>query len=490
MKRDELIGFAKNSEFDVLILGGGISGARIYSELCDRGYKTILLDKGDFACGTSQASGMMVWGGLLYLKSLDFKTVYKLCKARDSMIQALPDCVGSQTFRYMPSQSGGRSRTLVYFALLLYWLIGSRKRQLPRGEANFPERSLLNDHLFRKSLLYEEAFLNFSDCRFVLNWLMAWQSENTVPLNYCSVGDKKFKDNKWHLGVRDKVSNENFEFKAKYIVNATGVWTDKVNADFKIDSDYKHIFSKGVYINLPRPAEHKNSMIFEMGQNGDSQSYVPWGPVSMWGPTETTVKSLEGSFKADKADIDFLLNMANKNLKKDYAVSDVVSVRTGVRPLAVKTGFNKKVYPLNLSRKYLINKFEHKNFLSIYGGKLTSSGLLAEEVSDLLSRFLKKGKNQVVQKSPDDFISFPGIQDSIPSPQWCRDNEACHTLEDYLRRRTNISQWIANEGFGKRFEHGHILKSFHAVFTNDGDCYQKYSNSVKSNNKKMMQECS
>ena len=481
MKREELINNTNCSDFDVTVIGGGISGARIYSELCSRGYRVLLIDKGDFGCGTSQASGMMIWGGLLYLKNLDFKTVYKLSKARDGMLAKFPDMVDSRSFRYMPCQTGGRNRMFVYWALVLYWLLGSRKRHFPKGEKEYSELKLVNSDQFKKSLTYEEAFLNLSDCRFVLHWLMAWQSERTIPLNYCSVKQSSYKDNHWHLSIKDGLHNKEFECKSKFIVNAAGVWTDTVNSEFEVESIYRHRFSKGVYLNLPKPSEHLKTLIFEMGLHGDSLTYVPWGPVSMWGPTETPVENLTDAFIPDKNDIQFLLDSANKNLRRKFGISDIVSVRTGVRPLAVKKGFNKKVYPLNLSRKHLINKSTSKNFLSIYGGKLTSCGIIADEVAHYLTPHIKKtAENKIEFIQPNNLIHFPKIKEELPSPEWCKKHEACHTLEDYLRRRTNISQWVANEGFGRNMENETLLKSMAETFTPSGKQFQNHLSNVNN----------
>ena len=92
---------ARTEQFDVAIVGGGINGACLYDALCKKGYRTILLDKGDFACGSSQASGMMIWGGLLYLKNFDVASVYKFSKARDKMIGTYYDSISPRSFTKM-----------------------------------------------------------------------------------------------------------------------------------------------------------------------------------------------------------------------------------------------------------------------------------------------------------------------------------------------------------------------------------------------------
>ena len=471
------------NHFDVTIIGGGISGASLYYELCSQGYKVLLIDKGDFGCGTSQASGMMIWGGLLYLKNLDFKTVAKLCSARDQMLVDFPHIVAPCNFRYLPCSKGGRHRFFVYAALILYWLMGSRNRLFPCSEKEFSELELIKKEKFKDSLLYEEAFLRLSDFRFVLSWLTPWNSDRTQALNYCKIENATFLNNKWHIDFEDKLTNRQLSCSSQFIVNAAGIWTDEVNLKLGIESPYKHIFSKGVYLNLPRPDRHLVPLIFEMGQQGDSQSYVPWGQVSMWGPTETTINDFRSGFIPVEDDINFLLDMANSNLKRQYKINDIISLRCGVRPLAVKNGFNKEVYSLNLSRKHLIHKNDRMNFLALYGGKLTSCRLLAKEVVNLIESEIQATKNTPIAHKYKTSYTFPGLEKSMPSPRWCFDFESCYTLEDYLRRRTNIAQWVPNGGFGRNWENKSYLleisKTFHHA--KGEQIFNIYYNKVKNN---------
>ena len=122
--------YIKNSIFDFVVVGGGINGASIYNRLCRSGYKVLLIDKGDFACGTSQSSGMMIWGGLLYLRNFHIGSVYHLSKARDEMIKKMKSLVSPCYFRYFPT--GGKiNKNFIYSGLYLYWLLGHCNRKRP-----------------------------------------------------------------------------------------------------------------------------------------------------------------------------------------------------------------------------------------------------------------------------------------------------------------------------------------------------------------------
>src|SRR3989442_10025002 len=125
--------------FDVAVLGGGVTGACIYHHLSRRGYRVLLLDKGDFASGTSQASGMTIWGGLLYLRNLDLRSVVRLSKDREGLARDMPAWVRPQSFRFVPSSDSVWRGRLVHAALYLYWGLGLFRRRRPRREPVFEE---------------------------------------------------------------------------------------------------------------------------------------------------------------------------------------------------------------------------------------------------------------------------------------------------------------------------------------------------------------
>ena len=139
-KRDYRWSQLNNSDFDVVIVGGGISGASLFARMASEGYKTLLIDKGDFGSATSQASGMMIWGGLLYLKSLDFRTVLSLCRDRDVLISGCPSRIRSQYFYYFPLRRGWQYTPLVKGGLDFYRLLGGMRRARNYKEKNRTKR--------------------------------------------------------------------------------------------------------------------------------------------------------------------------------------------------------------------------------------------------------------------------------------------------------------------------------------------------------------
>ncbi len=449
--------------FDVAILGGGINGACLYHFLTQKGYKVLLCDKEDFGSGTSQTSGMMVWGGLLYLRTLDLKTVITLSRCRDKMIRELDHYVSPKRYRFIPSRQGEFGPGLLQAALHFYWLLGLFRRESPRIEKNFEERSLLKPGRHRPSVTYEEAVLKTSDCRFTLEWLTRNSSPESAALNYCGTyGEFSKKDRLWHLGLEDRLACRKTIVQARYIANCAGVWTDRINEQFGIQTPYRHALSKGVYIGIDRPARLDSLMIFEMGENRDVLTLVPWGPVALWGPTETFPRDIEDGFSPEPPDVRFLLDSINSHFKSGIEKSRIVSLRCGIRPLVVEKDYIQNGYPLDLSRRQIVFQDPEVPWLSSYGGKITGCREMAEKISHYIQKYVPPSlpaseSEQYVTGAEEEKIEWPGLRERVPSPAWCAMYESCCTLEDYLRRRTNISQWVPREGLGRNNEYAPAL---------------------------------
>lgn len=472
--------------FDVAIIGGGITGAALYHQLCERGYKVLLLDKGDFACGSSQSSGMMVWGGVLYLRRFDIASVLRFSHARDQLLRDYPALATPEFFRYLPPSRNTLWRYLVLSSLYAYWLFGCFNRKPPMMESSFEEQSLLDPDRLSYALKYEEGFLKDSDSRFVLQWITPHQSFDQVPLNYCGVDSGAFNESRrrWSIHLKDNLSGEKTIAMTNCVVNCAGVWTDEVNRRFGIETPFRHVLSKGVYLSFSRPKEHRKPLAFEMGEHGDVLTYVPWGPISLWGPTETLVSSIDEGFSVTPNDIRFLLHHAARRLQIPISFQDVVSLRCGVRPLAVRKSYHRRRYPLTLSRKHHIFTDPNLPWISFFGGKLTNCMSIAHAIERKIIRMIglsKPGRRSIMERpKPLERTSFPGLSVALPSPSWCRRYEFCQTLEDYLRRRTNIAQWIPREGLGRKNENlPQLFRIALDLYENDSSTAWKATNQYR-----------
>jgi len=454
----------KSTSFDILILGGGISGACLFQHLSAAGYRVLIIDKGDFACATSQSSAMMIWGGLLYLKDLRFPTVWRLCESRDRLVREKASWVRPQQFRYLVSQKGRRGGLLMNAALHGYWAMGRCRGARPKQSHSFPETGFLRSEAFANSFLYEEAVVEASDSRFALRWILEGQAENAVALNYCAPLEAQFKhgSGEWNLTLQDQLdAHRQSEVRARVIVNCTGPWTDRVNMQFGFQTPFKHVFSKGVFIGLPRFPNHESPLIMDVGDAGDCMSLIPWGPISLWGPTESANTELADASTIKPADISYLLKELNGFLAEPKSVDDIISVRNGVRALVVNTNSKTNDSTLRLSRKFEVFSDPDRPWISVYGGKLTGCVRLAQIATAKIRRLIgdrsKPRRRNTVESGGVEKTNYPGLSLSVPTLRWCVNRELCCTLEDYLRRRTNIAQWIPRGGLGRHNENRKYL---------------------------------
>jgi glycerol-3-phosphate dehydrogenase len=457
-----------HSIFDVAVVGAGIGGASVYHRLCREGYRVLLVDKRDFAGGTSQSSAMMVWGGLLYLAQRDFATVRHFCQSRDRMLRQLPDWVRLCPNRYVPTTDPGRRGWMVLLGLYSYWAFGGFRRARPRLERKFPERAFLRRERLRPTLVYEEATVEPSDARFVLHWILSTAGGESVAVNYCALAGGRWDapTRTWHLELRDELTGREAVARARWVVNAAGVWTDEVNRRFDIESPYKHIFGKGVFVGLGRDHRHATPLTFENRNDGDCMTLIPWGPIALWGPTETVVTDLCRGFAPEPEDVRFLLGELNRHLARPARVEDIVSLRCGVRPLAVPRSYEAGRLTLNISRRQVIVENGRVPWTSLYGGKLTGCVALAESLAARLGRCLgptgRRERSNDTQ--PMESGNFPGLDQPVLSARQAIEREMCWTLDDYLRRRTNIAQWVPRGGLGRGDEHLAHLEELAALF--------------------------
>ncbi len=464
----------KSTSFDVLILGGGISGACLFHHLSAAGYHVVIADKGDFASATSQSSAMMIWGGLLYLKDLRFSTVWRLCGSRDLLVKDKANWVRPQQFRYLVSHKGHRGGLLMSTALHGYWVMGKCKGARPRRSAVFPETGFLKSGTFANSFVYEEAVVDTSDSRFALRWILEGQTENAVALNYCAPLEASFDETAghWRLLMQGQLAKHlQSEVTARVIVNCTGPWTDQVNRQFGFDSPFKHVFSKGVFIGLPRLPDHKLPLIMDVGDAGDCMSLIPWGPISLWGPTEAANAELSDASSIEPADISYLLKELNKFLKEPKSVADIISIRNGVRSLVVDKNAGANESTLSLSRKFEVYGDPDRPWISVYGGKLTGCVRLARMATAKIRRLIgarpTPARRTIEQGRPEQTM-YPGLSKAVPTLRWSVNRELCCTLDDYLRRRTNIAQWVPRGGLGRNNENRGYLTEISAELPDVG----------------------
>ncbi|QBG49075.1 glycerol-3-phosphate dehydrogenase/oxidase [Verrucomicrobia bacterium S94] len=388
--RTACIDRARNDVQDCLIIGAGINGAVSAASLAARGLKVTVIDKNDFASCTSQESSNLVWGGIKYLENYEFALVNKLCASRNHLIDSFPGQVREIRF-FTSIQKGFRKpRFLIYLGALLYWFMGGCRTRPPRllsVSAIRKEAPMVNTERLAGGIEYSDAYFVENDARFTFNFIRRVLRKGGNAINYAELISGHWKNGLWECEVHDRVSGNTCRIKSRTLINAAGPFADRINHLLNMESHFRHIYSKGVHLIVPRIARTRHVLTF-FASDGRLFFMVPMGNRTCIGTTDTRVD--QASVEPTDADVRFLLDNANQllQLEKPLSENDVISRRCGVRPLVVhKNDAVKDGEWTSLSRKHEIDVHPDKNMFSIYGGKLTDCINIGNEAADLITSF-------------------------------------------------------------------------------------------------------
>jgi glycerol-3-phosphate dehydrogenase len=375
------------SELDVLVIGGGITGAGIALDASRRGLQVGLLEKSDFGSGTSSRSTKLIHGGLRYLKQGEVKLEREVGRERAILYKNAPHLVTAAPM-LLPIYKGG---TYGYLAssigLYIYdWLAGvernERRKMLNRDETLKHEPLLKRDGLKGSGLYYE---YRTDDARLTLDIMKTAWHQGANIVNYAQVTEFIYRGGKAAgVKVEDRISGETYELFAKAIVNATGPWVDGVRQlDGSLQGKRLYL-TKGVHLvvaydKLPV----KQSAYFDT-PDGRMVFVIPRDGITYIGTTDTAYKLSIDQPRTTEEDRDYLLRAVNAMFPDvKLEEKDVLSHWAGLRPLIYEEGKG----PSELSRKDEIFISE-SGLITIAGGKLTGFRKMAEKVVDLVAEKL------------------------------------------------------------------------------------------------------
>ncbi len=371
--------------FDVLVIGGGINGAVSAAALSARGVCVGLIEKGDFACSTSQESSNLIWGGLKYLQNLEFGLVRELCQSRNQIMTAFPSSVREIRLLASIKKDFSLGPFAIFLSTILYWLLGNTFTRPPKYCSKKKLKLVepyLNLDISSGGFVYSDAHLIDNDARFVFNFIRSALDHGGIAANYItSIGSKR-KQGIWHTQAKDEVNHRTITIRSKIIINACGPYVDQLNTSNHQTSNHKHIFSKGIHIIVPTVSRKPHVLLFFADDNRPF-FVVPMGNTSCIGTTDTWVENLPAQVMPE--DRQFLLDNVNKHLALEHPLStkDIISERCGVRPLAVTKQQDHQISQqdwISLSRKHVIETDKRSAYISIYGGKLTDCINIGEEI--------------------------------------------------------------------------------------------------------------
>ncbi|PID96810.1 MAG: glycerol-3-phosphate dehydrogenase [Actinomycetales bacterium] len=378
---------AADTELDVLVIGGGVTGVGCALDAVTRGLRTGLIEQRDFASGTSSRSSKLIHGGLRYLEMFDFGLVAEALKERGLLLTRLaPHLVRPVPFLY-PLSKPIIERPYVEAGLTLY----DSMARASRHAAGLP----WHKHLTRRQALriapalkaaalvgaiqYYDAKVD--DARHTMEIARTAADYGAhVATRVAAVGFVRQGERVTGVTALDKVSGREFEIHARQVVNATGVWTDDTQAMVGERGQFHVRASKGVHLVVPRDRIHSTSGII-LRTEKSVLFVIPWGRHWIIGTTDTDWELDKAHPAATSADIDYLLGHVNRILRTELTQADVEGVYAGLRPLL--SGESDETS--KLSREHIV-AHPTPGLVVVAGGKYTTYRIMAKDAIDEAAR--------------------------------------------------------------------------------------------------------
>ncbi len=401
-RRDDALRRLADEEFDVLVIGGGVTGAGVALDAASRGLRTALVEKGDFASGTSSKSSKMVHGGIRYLQQREFRLVYENLAERQRLLDNAPHLVSPLPFLIpLFGRDGVVSKTVARSyssALWLYditggWRIGERHKEVTKDEALAHLPTLNTDHLVAGFLYFDaradDARLTLTLARTAAFEFGAAVANYTPVVRLTSAAGRAT-----GAIVRPVPGDESSEFavRARAVVNATGVWADAVRALDEGADPHAIRPAKGIHVTVPAerlpcdiaaviPVPKDKRSIFVVSWPGTDLVYLGTTDTDYSGPLDDPACTPE--------DVDYLLEAANAVTTSRLTRADVTGVWAGLRPLLAPPakGGHVSERTADLSRRHTVTSSAH-GLVTVTGGKLTTYRKMAQDTVDAVVQHL------------------------------------------------------------------------------------------------------
>lgn len=400
--REAALQSLRDITFDVLVIGGGITGAGVALDAASRGYATALVERDDFASGTSSKSSKLVHGGLRYLQQGDVRLVYEALHERKRLRRNAPHLVRVLPFMIpILTKDGLISKKIARAlgsALWMYditggWRIGRLHRRLSGKAAQLHLPTMRADRLASAYLYFDaeadDARLTVAIARSAvdLGATAATRLEVTAVERH---GDVSV------VTLRDGLTDVSFTARARCIVNATGVWADDIRQLDEGAHPRTIRPAKGVHVTVPwNKVRNDIAVVIPVPKDKRSLFVIPWVAngdgtfkYTYIGTTDTDYKGPIDEPQCTKDDIDYVLRALNASVTTDVTHDDVRAVWSGLRPLVTTTSDSKAAArTADLSRRHSVSTSAN-GMITVTGGKLTTYREMAEDAVDEVDKVL------------------------------------------------------------------------------------------------------
>ncbi len=378
--------------FDVVIVGGGVTGAGIARDAALRGLRVALVERRDFAAGTSSRSSKLIHGGLRYLQQGDVGLVRE-SGAERYVIRRLAPHLAIPVKMLFPLLSRREYAKLSVGLWTFDKLAGvaeeERHRLLTPEEALEIEPRLSDDELYGAALHYEYVT---DDARLVIEVIKSAVNLGAVVANHVEAVGFRVEDGKiTGVEARDALGDGEVVVSGRVVINAAGPWVDRVRLLSEPDGEARLRLTKGVHVGIPTNRVGLSGIVVMNARDKRGVFAIPRGAVTYLGTTDTDYPEIDDYPQVTSDDVDYLIDAANRTfqLTQPLTSDDVVNAWAGLRPLLQQEGKE----PTELSRQDEIMTND-AGLVSIAGGKLTTFRCMAERVMDLVcGKLVEAGQN-------------------------------------------------------------------------------------------------
>jgi glycerol-3-phosphate dehydrogenase len=443
--------------FDVLIIGGGITGAGIARDAAMRGLSVALIDKGDFAGGTSSRSSRLIHGGVRYLEHGYFRLVFEASAERRRLLRIAPHLVQPLRFTWPVYRGQRLSRAKLSAGLTLYDVLSMFRNVERHARLDVDEVLEHEPSLRRNQLLGGVRYFDAStdDARLTLANVLDAQRHGAVVANHLAfAGVQAVLGSPRVARVEDALDGTRADIRALAFVNACGPWSDAVERLESALGANRVQGSKGAHIAVPRARiGNAHAITVLHPRDGRVMFTLPAGTHTIIGTTDTFTDATPDEVRATEADVAYLLEGANSVFAEaQLSRPDVVAAWAGIRPLLPSSGSS-----VSASREHLIRTRERT--VVITGGKLTTYRVMATQVVDAVQAILGRPRHRAptgdralpgdaMPSTPNDPPIEAGLPYRMSAMRTGVERELACTLGDLLIRRTHLAFETRDHGRG------------------------------------------
>jgi glycerol-3-phosphate dehydrogenase len=420
---------------DVLIVGGGINGAGILRDCAMRGISAGLVEKNDFASGTSSRSSKMIHGGLRYIEHLDFPMVLESCSERTILMNIEPELIKTTEFLFPVYLKDRYSLFTINLGLWIYDLLALfRNTRLHRKISKQTVQAIepgLNPEGLAGGLLYYDCRVN--DSRLVFNNIISAQALGGLALNYTDVtGVDQARGKEKIVFIRDRLNQEEYEISCRILVYAVGPWTNHFLR--RMENQHKDLLrlTKGIHLIFSENTFKVNrAIIFNSNADRRVIFIIPWEEYTLVGTSDTDYSGNLDSVFPDRREVEGLLELVNQKFPKACLKPEqAISAFAGLRPLVLSS---KSASTVSRRDRLFTSPFQN---IILGGGKLTTYRKMAQRTVDEIIKALPRQKKlgfRLCQTHKATLLEKPFITEHDRAALKASGLE--HDIVDYLIRR-------------------------------------------------------